>query len=129
MKCLDSDFLVAVLRGDASAVPFMEKLDQEGGAATTAITAYELLFGARLSKKFQETDEVRKLIGKLDILPFDEKVAEKASEIHASLKERGQEIGIKDMFIAAIALSHGSVVVTRNTKDFSRVAGLATEKW
>ena len=38
-------------------------------------------------------------------------------------------IGANDLMIAAHAVSVEAVVVTNNTKDFSRVAGLKIENW
>jgi tRNA(fMet)-specific endonuclease VapC len=51
------------------------------------------------------------------------------SRIRLDLRRRGQYIGDTDMFIAAMALSHGAILVTHNTKHFSRVDGLQLEDW
>jgi tRNA(fMet)-specific endonuclease VapC len=41
----------------------------------------------------------------------------------------GTPIGPNDLMIAAIALVHDVVVVTNNTREFSRVVGLKTVDW
>ena len=38
-------------------------------------------------------------------------------------------VGTMDLKIAAIALAHDASVLTRNSKDFSRVSGLRFEDW
>ncbi len=38
-------------------------------------------------------------------------------------------VGKMDLKIAAIALEHGCIVVTRNERDFRRVPGLVVENW
>jgi tRNA(fMet)-specific endonuclease VapC len=48
---------------------------------------------------------------------------------YAALKKQKINIGANDLKIAAIALDIGAGVVTRNTRDFGRVPGLATEDW
>ena len=49
--------------------------------------------------------------------------------IRAQLEQAGTPIGPNDMMIAAIALAHGLTLVTHNTREFERVAGLILTDW
>jgi len=62
-------------------------------------------------------------------LPFDDSAAEIAGRERARLAGLGTPIGILDLQIAAIALAHQAIVVTHNTREFSRVASLQIEDW
>lgn len=42
---------------------------------------------------------------------------------------RKQQIGPRDLLIAATALAYGMAVVTHNTREFSRIEGLLVEDW
>jgi predicted nucleic acid-binding protein len=46
VKCLDTDFLIAILRGKETAERRMVELDREGRHGTMAINAFELFYGA-----------------------------------------------------------------------------------
>lgn len=59
------------------------------------------------------------------ILDFDEK----AISCYRELKRQKIRIGTQDLRIAAIAISHNGILVTRNQRDFSRVPGLQFEDW
>ncbi len=61
--------------------------------------------------------------------PFDDASAEAYGRLRADLAAEGMLIGPNDLMIAAIALTHGLIVVTHNTAEFSRVAGLTLEDW
>lgn len=63
------------------------------------------------------------------ILPWDAKAANRHGELRADLKARGKPIDDFDEMIAAHALTVGAVVVTDNTRHFSRVPGLVIENW
>ncbi len=60
------------------------------------------------------------------VLPYDDA----AARIEADLRVLLRRMGTKDRRIAAITLSHGYTLVTRNTIDFEAVPGLAPlENW
>ena len=98
---------------------------------TASICIMELRYGAlrredggALWSRMQES-----IISKLQVLTFGYKEALKAGEVLFTLHSIGQPIGIEDVLIGSIALSNGLVVVTGNTKHFSRIPDLAVENW
>jgi tRNA(fMet)-specific endonuclease VapC len=61
----------------------------------------------------------------INVLDFDSTAADCYQEI-ISQKIR---VGTQDLKIAAIALSHEAIIVTRNSRDFGRVPKLQIEDW
>jgi len=62
-------------------------------------------------------------VSKLTCLPWTAETGLRWAKLLADLRRAGKAIPIKDSLIAATALVHGLVVVTRNTRDF-RDAGV-----
>jgi tRNA(fMet)-specific endonuclease VapC len=62
-------------------------------------------------------------------LPFGNIEAAIYGTIRAQLEKAGTPIGSLDTLIAAIAMAHNLILVTHNTGEFSRVAGLQIEDW
>jgi tRNA(fMet)-specific endonuclease VapC len=52
-----------------------------------------------------------------------------AAHIRASLKRKGETIGLADSFIAGQAVNRGWALATSNTREFARIEGLALEDW
>lgn len=50
-------------------------------------------------------------------------------DLRADLERLGEPIGSLDTLIAAHALSVNAVLVTNNTREFSKVRGLQLENW
>ena len=65
----------------------------------------------------------------INSLPFDGNAAREFGEIRAYLARQGTPIGPYDLQIAAIAKAHDLILVTHNTREFSRVLGLRVEDW
>jgi tRNA(fMet)-specific endonuclease VapC len=98
--------------------------------AICSIVWAELELGAHLSPKGYARARVQiEVFSLLPQWPFDRASAERYAELRADLQRQGQLIGGHDMQIAAIALVHGLILVTHNTREFSRVPGLRPEDW
>ena len=95
------------------------------------LTAYaELLVGAEKSSQPERVlRQIEVLLEAHEIVEITEEVAGHYARIRADLESRGVTIGCNDLWIAATALAHGATLVTNNTGDFSRVAGLVIEDW
>jgi tRNA(fMet)-specific endonuclease VapC len=61
----------------------------------------------------------------ITIIGFDEQ----AQTIFRRLRVQGIRIGTQDLRIAAITLSHGATLVTRNGQDFATIPSLNMEDW
>ena len=95
-----------------------------------SVVKAELFYGAMRS-----TDPVKALVRQRQFLdqfvslPFDDRSAEEYGRIRAYLAQQGMLIGPNDLLIAAVALSYRVILVTHNTREFSRVPGLLQVDW
>lgn len=65
----------------------------------------------------------------VNVLSFGGKEAKCEAAVRVQLANVGSPIGPRDTMIAGTALANGGVLVTRNTREFKRVAGLRLENW
>jgi predicted nucleic acid-binding protein len=63
------------------------------------------------------------------ILPLDAETFVNWGQMSADLKQQGKPMSVMDSLIAATALHHKMVLVTRNVKDFSNVALSVFNPW
>lgn len=124
--CLDTDVLVDLLRGREPSVGAVRALeDSLAELATTAVTAFELYYGALKSARAQENlDAVRGLLDRLRVIEIDEGVAELAARHLRRLESVGQPVELADLLIGCAALSRGMTLVTWNIEHFRRIEGL-----
>lgn len=87
----------------------------------SSVTMYELLMGATDEKKQKD---IKLLTEDLPVLPFDESVSKKASEVYHQLRLENNMIDFRDIFIAATCLVFELPLKTLNKKHFERIKGL-----
>ena len=95
-----------------------------------SVVKAELLYGARKSARVSANlERLSQFFATLESLPFDDAAAEHYGLLRTHLESAGTPIGALDMMIAATALAAGATLVTRNQREFHRVAGLSVETW
>jgi tRNA(fMet)-specific endonuclease VapC len=98
--------------------------------ALPAVVAYEVwvgVLGSQNAKRRQTQYE--QFLSTIEVIPFDAATGRRAAELRHALERRGESIGPLDTLIAGTALARGATLVTRNIKEFGRVAGLETVNW
>lgn len=95
------------------------------------ITRYELRYGAGLlppgNPMWQRI--VDEMLPRCTWLPIDAEVCMVTADLTARLRRSGRSLDWADLFIAATALVHGLIVVTRNVQHFDRIDSLLIENW
>jgi tRNA(fMet)-specific endonuclease VapC len=96
----------------------------------SSIVVGELLYGIEKSQhRHVNMTRAEHFISLLDVLDFDADAAGHFASIRATLEKQGTPIGSYDLMTAGHARSLGLILVTHNTKEFSRVDGLRLEDW
>jgi tRNA(fMet)-specific endonuclease VapC len=126
---LDTNTCIAVMRNHPLAVQRMAAVPP-GDCAISTITGYELETGVeKCSKPANERAKINFLLQTVMPIPFDVGAAKEAARVRALLESQGQPIGPYDVLLAGHALSGSLILVTANTREFSRVPGLSLENW
>jgi predicted nucleic acid-binding protein len=125
LKCLDTSFLIDMLRNDAGAVKKARELDEAGPSATTEVNVFELVYGVhrgKLADRRARLAQLERLFSRLITLPLNHEAALKAGEVLGVLAREGKEVSVLDGLAALIALVHGcEAIVTRNVERFKNM--------
>ena len=132
MFLLDTNTVIAVLKGNPPDVA--ERLEREilhCVVGLPVIALFELRHGISKSARHNANSERLALFLQLPvaIVPFDAADAEEAGDIRTALERAGTPIGPYDLLIAGQARRRDAVLVTADTREFTRVPGLKTEDW
>jgi tRNA(fMet)-specific endonuclease VapC len=126
---LDTSFLVDLLRevarsAEGPASRFLSQVaDEELGISV--FVACELVAGAELSNRpAQERQRVEQLCSALRVEYPDDRFPPAYGSLLARFERGKGRISTMDLLIATSAVVSEAALVTRNEKDFSRVAGL-----
>lgn len=101
-----------------------------GDVAISAITYSELSFGVANSSAPERNGlALQEFIAPLELAAYSPEIAPIYGELRTILSRKGRPIGPLDTLIAAHAIHLGAILVTNDTREFSRVPGLEIDNW
>jgi len=115
---LDTNAIIYYLKGDRKTSDHIEEiLKNNPSIYVSTITEVELFGYSKITE--MEAFQIEKILETVSIIPLDSRIARMAARVRQLYK-----LKTADSVIAATALFTGSVLVTRNVKDFSKVTDL-----
>lgn len=126
MIVLDTNVASELMKAsmNSAVLTWLRQQDQSQHCLTSA-SVMEIWYGAeriylrsRASRLIEATDNLlnKRFIGR--VLIFDATAAALAGRLRAKREASGRAMSIQDAIIAAICLSQGAALATRNVKDF-----------
>jgi tRNA(fMet)-specific endonuclease VapC len=97
--------------------------------ALSVVTEMEIRYGLARNPALRIAPLVEAFLSGITILPLTSEVAKVYGDVRARLERAGTPIGPLDMMIGSHALAVGATLVTNNTAEFRRIAGLSCVDW
>lgn len=127
---LDTDTVSYLIRGKVPALDARIAAVPPKYLRISAVTRGELLYGLHLKSDAHRLAQlVDMFLRRVQCLAWDEDAATHFASVAAELHKTGTTIGSMDAMIAGHARASAAVLVTNNTRHFSRIADLKIENW
>ena len=111
--CLDSDIIIDLLNKKKQTIDILSNFDAH--FITTSINPFELFQGKKRG------ENVIELMHSLEVFEFNRSTSLIAGNISKALRKKGNELEIRDIFIASICIANDVELLTGNQKHFDRL--------
>jgi tRNA(fMet)-specific endonuclease VapC len=126
---LDTNARIRLMMGDGNVRRNLSSKAPDD-CAISMVTVFELFSGVeKCADSRKEALKVRRLLDAFHLLPFDWDSALHTVKIRGHLEKIGKIIGPYDLQLAGQSLALELILVTHNTREFSRGPGLSIENW
>lgn len=124
----DTNVAIAAFEEEALILEKLRKIPSEQ-IFVPVIVLGELHYGARKSARIEENlRRLEAFTENSNVLPCDATTARVYGSARDALRRKGRPIPDNDIWIAAVALQHGLVLVSRDS-HFEHVEGLQLDRW
>jgi toxin FitB len=89
----------------------------------------EILAAGKRRRQLEEWLDDLRLSFELRLLPVTASIGDRWAVLSAQAQQRGSRLSMADGLIAATALEHGQILVTRNVKDFAALGIEILNPW
>ena len=127
---LDTNACISIINDNPKSVRRMLMQQAVNEVAISTVVLYELEYGICKSKyKIKNKANLEHFLKYVQVLDWSSELAEEAANVRCELEKLGTPIGHYDLLIAAHARLINAILVTHNTNEFKRVAGLKIIDW
>ena len=123
---IDSNWVIQHLANVPEAVQLLDQLAADG-FAVSIITYMEAFQGVLQSPTPEQAQaKFQAFFDAVPVFPVSRAVARRCASLREALKQQNRSVRPRalDLIIAATALEHGLILVTRNVDDYTDVPGL-----
>ena len=124
---IDTDIVLDHLAGLPDATALLGELAADSDLFISIVTymeAYQSVLRSPTQHEAQE--QFTAFVTVVPVLPFAEDVARRCAALRETLRRQGRRVRARalDLMIAATALEHQLILVTRNRHDYADIPGL-----
>ncbi len=128
MYLVDSDYVADYLGARPNAIQLLSSFAKDD-LSISLITYGEIYEGIHFGRDPQKTTDVfQRFLRSVVILALTQPIMQRFARIRGALRRTGNIIGDFDILIAATAIQHNLILVTRNIKDYQRIPHLTIYK-
>jgi tRNA(fMet)-specific endonuclease VapC len=123
---LDTNIIIALFAAESSII---DNLTQANEVFIPSIAVGELYYGARKSGRPQKNlERIEEFVVNNRIIECDANTARQYGDVKDRLRIKGRPLPENDVWIAALAVQYGLILVTRDA-HFQEVESLQTLSW
>lgn len=127
---LDTNVIIDALKGRSLNIRSHFEAKNPKDIFIPSIVVAELEYGSNHSKNYAKNRQLYELfVNEFEVIPFDTSCCRVYGQIREELACKGSSIGANDLLIAATAITHAAILVTHNTREFSRISSIQLEDW
>ena len=123
MIILDTSYLISLFRGDDRIAAIADVVDADEPSLTT-ITHFEI-FRSRHKMGNKEKAYFSNIFAIYEVMSFDSRSSESASNIQSSLDRIGTKVNVLDVMIAGTMIGHGISRIATFDSDFENIRKVA----